>query len=71
MFAPKGTPPAVLKVLRDAVRQAVQDPEFKTAMDKVETQMAYQDADEFKKCWDKDSETLADVIRRSARSRVK
>ena len=33
---------------RDATRHAVQDPAFKTAMGKIETPIAYQDADEFK-----------------------
>ena len=50
LFTPKGTPPAVVKALRDAVRQSVQDPEFKSAMEKAQTPIAYQDADEFRAC---------------------
>jgi tripartite-type tricarboxylate transporter receptor subunit TctC len=57
-------PPAVVKALRDAVRQAVQDPEFKSAMEKAQTPIAYQDADEFKAWWDKDAHTLAEVVKR-------
>jgi len=71
LFAPRGIPPAVLKTLRDGTRQAVQDPEFKSAMDKVQTPIAYQDADEFKTWWDRDAGILADVIRKIGRVETK
>jgi tripartite-type tricarboxylate transporter receptor subunit TctC len=64
LFAPKGTPPAVVKALREAVRQSVQDPEFRSAMEKAQTPIAYQDADEFKAWWDKDAQRLAEVVKR-------
>ena len=64
LFAPRGIPPATQKTLRDAVRQAVQDPEFKNAMEKAQTPIAYQDADEFQAFWDKDARTLAEVVRK-------
>ncbi len=67
LFAPRGIPPAVLKTLRDGTRQAVQDPEFKSAMEKLQTPIAYQDADEFKTWWDRDAAALADVIRKIGR----
>ena len=67
MFAPKSVPANVVKTLRDAVRQAVQDPEFKNTIDKADTEVAYLDADEFKKFWDKDAQTLAAVIKRIGR----
>ena len=41
------------------MRQAVQDPEFKAASEKMQMPPAYQDADEFKTWWDKDTEMLA------------
>jgi tripartite-type tricarboxylate transporter receptor subunit TctC len=63
LFAPKATPAAALTVLRDAVRRAVQDPEFKAAMDKVQVPIAYQDADEFRAWWDADAARLAEVIK--------
>jgi tripartite-type tricarboxylate transporter receptor subunit TctC len=63
LFAPKNTPPAALAVLRDAVRRAVQDPEFKAAMDKLQVPIAYQDADEFRAWWDADAARLAEVIK--------
>jgi tripartite-type tricarboxylate transporter receptor subunit TctC len=67
MFAPAGTPEPVLKKLRDTVRQAVQDPDFKSAMSKLETPIAYLDAPEFQKFWDKDAKMLADAIKRVGR----
>jgi len=67
VFAPTGTPAPVLKTLRDAVRQAVEDSEFKGAMAKLETPIAYMDAPEFQKFWDKDARMLADAIKRVGR----
>jgi tripartite-type tricarboxylate transporter receptor subunit TctC len=71
LFAPKNTPPAVMTVWRDALRKAVQDPEFKTAMDKIQVPTAYQDADEFRAWWDADAARLADVIRKIGKVEMK
>ena len=71
LFAPKNTPASVLTALRDAVRRAVQDPEFKGAMDKVQVPIAYQDADEFRAWWDADAARLAEVIKSIGRVEVK
>jgi tripartite-type tricarboxylate transporter receptor subunit TctC len=67
LFAPKGTPAAVMRVLRDAVRQAAADPEFKEAMAKLETPIQYLDADDFQRFWDKDAHALAEGVRRVGR----
>jgi tripartite-type tricarboxylate transporter receptor subunit TctC len=67
LFAPRAIAPAVFKTLRDAVRHAVQDPEFRSAMDKVQTPIAYQDADEFKVWWDRDAQRLAEVVKNIGR----
>jgi tripartite-type tricarboxylate transporter receptor subunit TctC len=67
LFAPRAIPPAVFKTLREGVRQAVQDPEFRSAMDKVQTPIAYQDADEFKTWWDRDAQRLAEVVKKIGR----
>ena len=64
LFAPKATAVPVMKALRDAVRQAVEDPAFKSALEKVQSPLAYQDADEFKTWWDADAARLADVIKK-------
>lgn len=71
VFAPKGVPAHVVKVLREATRQAAQDPEFRGASEKIQMPVAYQDADEFKAWWDRDAEMLAAAIRRIGRVEVK
>ena len=63
MFAPKGTPEPVLKVLRDAARKTVEDPEFKSTMAKVNSPVHYLDAPEFAKFWMADAKRLADVVK--------
>lgn len=63
LVAPRGTPAHVLKILGDAVRQAVKEPEVVTASQKLQTPVAYQDAEEFNAWWRKDAEKLAAVIK--------
>ena len=67
VFAPKGTPEPVMRTLRDGMRQVVEEPEFKASMGKIETPIAYLDAPEFQKFWDKDAKMLADAIKRAGR----
>jgi tripartite-type tricarboxylate transporter receptor subunit TctC len=67
LFAPRAIPPTVLTTLRGAVRRAVQEAEFRAAMDKVQTPIAYQDADEFKAWWDRDAQRLAEVVKKIGR----
>ena len=64
MFAPTRTPEPILRKLRDTARQAVQDPEFKPAMTRMETSVAYMDPPEFQTFWDKDAKMLAEAIMR-------
>ena len=71
LFAPKAIPASVHRVLRDAVKQAVEDPAFKAAMDKIQTPIAYQDADAFRAWWDADAEKLTAVIKRIGKLDVK
>ena len=63
LVAPKGTPPAAIKVLRDAVRQAVKETEVVTASAKLDTPISYLDADEFNAYWERDAQRLAQVVR--------
>ena len=63
LFAPKGTPEPVMKVLRDAARRAVEDSEFKGMMAKVNSPIHYLDAPEFQKFWMADAKRLADVVK--------
>lgn len=67
LFAPRGIPPAVLATLRETAGKAVQDPEFRAAMDRAQLPIAYQDTDEFKAWWDRDAGILAGVIKRIGR----
>jgi tripartite-type tricarboxylate transporter receptor subunit TctC len=67
LFAPAGTPEPVLRTLRDATRQAVGDPDFKSAMEKLSTPVAYLDAPEFQRFWADDARRLAEAVRRVGR----
>ncbi|MBI2491841.1 MAG: tripartite tricarboxylate transporter substrate binding protein [Candidatus Rokubacteria bacterium] len=64
LVAPRGTPAHILKILGDAVRQGVKEPEVVTASQKLQTPVAYQDAGEFNAWWKKDAEKLAAVIKK-------
>lgn len=63
MFAPKGTPEAAMKVLRDAVRKVVDDVDFKSTMAKVNSPIQYMDAPEFGKYWEADAKRLAALVK--------
>ncbi len=65
LLAPRATPPAIQQTLRNAVRQTVEDPEFRAAMAKVETPINYLDAPEFQKFWDADAIKLAEAVKRT------
>lgn len=67
LFVPRNVGPGVVKILREGVRQAVDDPAFKNAMEKIQTPIAYKDADDFRKWWDADAARLTDVIKRIGR----
>jgi tripartite-type tricarboxylate transporter receptor subunit TctC len=67
MFAPANLPGPVLKTLRDTVKQAVEDPSFKAAMDKAQILIAHKEGAEYQKFLDDDAKTLAAVIRRIGR----
>ena len=63
LVAPQGTPPHVIKILRDAMREAVKAPEVVNSHAKLETPIAYMDADEFNAWWAKDAARLAEVVK--------
>ena len=64
LLAPAATPPAVQQKLRDAVRQAVQEPALRDAMAKVATPISYLDGPEFQKFWDADAKKLTEAVKR-------
>ena len=64
LFVPAGTPQPVVARLREAARAAVQDPQFKAALAKVETPIQYLDQPQFAAFWNADARKLASVVRR-------
>jgi tripartite-type tricarboxylate transporter receptor subunit TctC len=64
LFAPAATPQPVMAILRDAVKRTVAEPDFKEAMAKVETPIAYLDAPEFKAFLARDAERLRVAVER-------
>ena len=64
LVAPKKTPPHVIKILREAMRQVVKEPEVITSHAKLDTPLAYMDADEFNAWWAKDAARLAEVVKK-------
>jgi len=71
VFAPKGTPEAALAKLRQALRQAVEDPEFKGAMDKLQTPVAFKQGEEFQRFFDADARRLAEGVRKVGKIEIK
>jgi len=67
VFAPAATPAPILTRLREAVRNAVNDADFRGAMDKVATPIAYLDAPEFQRYWDADARRLAGALEKIGR----
>jgi tripartite-type tricarboxylate transporter receptor subunit TctC len=71
LFAPRATPEPVLAKLRAAVREAVNDPDFKAAMDKQQTPVNFKQGEEFQKFFDADARRLAEGVRRVGKIETK
>jgi tripartite-type tricarboxylate transporter receptor subunit TctC len=71
VFAPRGTPEPVLAKLRDTLRAAVADPDFKAAMAKLETPIAFKQGTEFAGFFETDARRLAQGVRRVGRIETK
>jgi tripartite-type tricarboxylate transporter receptor subunit TctC len=63
MFAPRGTPEPVMKVLRDAARKTVEDLDFRKTMANVNSPIQYMDAPDFAKYWEADGKRLAALVK--------
>ena len=61
----------MLARLRDAVRAAVADPDFKAGMDKLQTPVAFKQGTEFQKFFDTDARRLADGVRKVGKIETK
>jgi tripartite-type tricarboxylate transporter receptor subunit TctC len=64
LFAPRGTPEPVLAKLRETLRVAVNDADFKAAMDKLQTPIAFKQGEEFQKFFEADARRLAEGVRK-------
>jgi len=71
VFAPKGTPEPVLAKLRDTLRAAVNDPDFKGAMEKIETPIVFKQGAEFARFFEADAGRLAEGVRKVGRIETK
>lgn len=63
LLAPAKTPPAVLKTLMDAVRQVVQDPEFRAAISKSNTNLAYLDGAAYQAFFEVEAKRLQATVK--------
>ena len=54
----------MLAKLRAATREAVNDPSFKSGMEKLETPITFKQGDEFQKFFDADAKRLAEGVHR-------
>jgi len=67
VFVAAKTPPEVIKVIRDAVRMAVADPDFTGALQKISATVAYLDLPEFQKFVADETRAMAAVVKRIGR----
>lgn len=63
LFAPKGTPDAIITKLREASKQAVASAPFKTAIKNLRDEVAYLDQPDFAKFWADDAKRVESAIR--------
>jgi tripartite-type tricarboxylate transporter receptor subunit TctC len=63
LFAPKATPPGVISRLRDAMRQAMTDPQITSVFEKAGSPPAYMDQPEFAAFVEADAKRLVPVIK--------
>jgi tripartite-type tricarboxylate transporter receptor subunit TctC len=62
LFAPKGTPAAIINKLREESRQVVATEQFKKAIDNIGDVVAYLDQPEFAKFWDADAKRVEAAV---------
>ncbi|HEY1228017.1 MAG TPA: tripartite tricarboxylate transporter substrate binding protein [Ramlibacter sp.] len=64
MFAPAGTPQEVMATVREAVRAAVQDPQFIATLERQGATPAYLDAPQFQLYWEQDAKRLISAMQK-------
>jgi tripartite-type tricarboxylate transporter receptor subunit TctC len=62
LFAPKGTPTAIVDRLRAAAKQAAATDQFKTAIKNIGDEVAYLDQPDFAKFWDEDAKRVEAAV---------
>jgi tripartite-type tricarboxylate transporter receptor subunit TctC len=62
IFAPKGTPAAIVSTLRGAIGQAVQSEQFKATLVNIGLELAYLDGPDFQKFWDIDGRRTDEAV---------
>ena len=62
MFAPKGTPEAIVATLREALKKAALTDQFKTALTNLGQELDYMDQPEFAKFWEADAKRIESAI---------
>jgi tripartite-type tricarboxylate transporter receptor subunit TctC len=62
IFAPKGTPPAIVTTLRAAINQAAHSESFMTILTNAGQELAYLDGPEFQKFWDIDGKRTDEAV---------
>jgi tripartite-type tricarboxylate transporter receptor subunit TctC len=68
LFTPAGVPPEVATKLREVSRKVVQEPEFKRAMDGMNTPIDYRDGADFQAFLDADGKRLTQTIRKMGKT---
>ena len=63
LFAPKGTPAAVVAKLREETKKAVAAEQFGKAIQNIGDVVAYLDQPDFAKFWDEDARRVEDAVR--------
>ena len=62
VFAPKGTPAAVVKTLGDSIKKASETDQFKTTIKNIGDEVAYLDQAGFAKFWDEDAKRVEAAV---------
>ena len=62
IFAPKGTPTAVISTLREGIKKAAHSKEFLDTLEKLGQELAYMDQPEFATFWATDAKRQEDAI---------
>ncbi len=63
LFAPKGTPEAVVKTMREAAKAAVATDKFQTSIKNLGDNVRYMDQPDFVKFWDEDAKRVESAVK--------